>query len=87
MSYMFSYCIFLSDIPDISVWKIKKTNNLRGMFFMCNFVHLPDISKWKIDKRSQLCYIFTKDYITPEDSEKISKISEKFGIGKGYLNF
>ena len=34
-SYMFSGCISLISLPDISKWNIIKVENMRGIFFYC----------------------------------------------------
>ena len=49
MSYMFSNCIILSSLPDISVWDTSKVTDMNNMFNKCQALSsLPDISKWNI---------------------------------------
>ena len=39
MGDMFSWCISLKKLPDISKWDIKNVNNMRCMFYGCNLTY------------------------------------------------
>ena len=58
-SYMFSGCVSLISLPDISKWNIIKVENMRGIFFYCKSLsYLDDISGWKTDNITDLCGAF-----------------------------
>ena len=48
---MFSGCILLKNLPDISNWDTSNVVDMSKMF-MClkHIISFPDISKWKIQK-------------------------------------
>ena len=47
MKAMFSECISLTSLPDISNWNTKNVTNMSFMFSLCSSLKsLPDISKW-----------------------------------------
>ena len=47
MSYMFSLCKALEELPNISKWNTVNVTNMMRMFELCNSLKkLPDISKW-----------------------------------------
>ena len=47
MSYMFTNCISLSSLPDISKWNTNNVKDMSFMFYNCESLSsLPDISKW-----------------------------------------
>ena len=47
MSYMFSWCVQLSSLPDISIWNTNNVTDMSYMFYECiQLSSLPDISKW-----------------------------------------
>ena len=47
MKYLFSGCISLMSLPDISKWDTRKVTNMSYMFKNCSsLIKLPDISKW-----------------------------------------
>ena len=59
MSYMFSNCQYLTNLPDIPKWNISKVINLKFMFNCCkSLTQLPDISKWNISSVINLSYMF-----------------------------
>ena len=46
MSYMFSKCSSLTNLPDISKWNTNNVKNMSGIFYGCSSLsNLPDISK------------------------------------------
>ena len=58
-SYMFSGCLSLISLPDISKWDISNIKNIRGMFFYCSSLkYIDDISKWRTNKITDLCGVF-----------------------------
>ena len=47
ISFMFSECISLVSLPDLSKWDISNVRDMRKMFEQCNsLISLPDISRW-----------------------------------------
>ena len=47
MSYIFSECINLESLPDISKWDAKNVTNMSYMLYSCRLLNsIPDISKW-----------------------------------------
>ena len=51
MNEVFSYCIYLSSMPDISKCEINNVEDMVGLFFNCSSLSLiQDISKWKTNK-------------------------------------
>ena len=36
MSYMFSYCLLLSSLPDISKWNTNNVKDISHMFYGCD---------------------------------------------------
>ena len=58
-SYMFSGCVSLFSLPDISKWDLTKVKNIRGMFFYCpSLTYIDDISKWNTSNIQDLCGVF-----------------------------
>ena len=58
-SFMFSGCLSLSSLPNISKWNVKNIINMRYMFFFClSLKYLDDISKWKINNVKDMLGIF-----------------------------
>ena len=52
---MFSYCISLTNLPDISKWNTSKITNMNFLFFNCiSLSSIPNISKWNISKNNYL---------------------------------
>ena len=59
MSYMFSGCSSLSNLPDISKWNINKHANISFMFIGCSSLKsLPDLSKWDITYIRDISFLF-----------------------------
>ena len=51
MSYMFSGCVSLESLPDISKWNLTNIEDVSDMFSRCKSLKsFPDISKIKIKK-------------------------------------
>ena len=51
MSDIFSDCISLISLPDISKWDTKNVKQIDGIFAFCSKLSfLPDISKWDTSK-------------------------------------
>jgi len=51
MGYMFSGCLSLTSIPDISNWKVNKVNNMLKIFSNCpSLSFLPNLSNWDCKK-------------------------------------
>ena len=64
MSYMFSNCQYLTNLPDISKWNVSKVINLKFMFNSCkSLTQLPDISKWNISSVINLSYNKHQEYL------------------------
>ena len=60
MSYMFSGCSSLSNLPDISKWNTNKVTDMSYMFDGCSSLSkLPDISKWNTNKVTDMSSIFS----------------------------
>ena len=59
ISYMFSGCLSLISLPDISKMNLKNITNIRGIFFYCSSLsYIDDISKWEIKNIKDICGIF-----------------------------
>ena len=59
MSYMFSNCCTLIDLPDISEWDTSNVNNMKCMFYYCEGLsRLSNISKWDISKVTNTSHMF-----------------------------
>ena len=59
MSYMFSWCLSLSSLPDISKWNTSNVTNMSFMFYNCSILSsLPDISKWNTNNVIDMSYMF-----------------------------
>ena len=51
---MFSKCVVLKTLPDISKWDVNNMDNMSYMFENCSSLTLlPDISKWDVDVRKK----------------------------------
>ena len=60
MSYMFSGCTSLLNLPDISNWNTVNVTNMSYMFSNCqNLKYLPDISKWNTTNVTDLSHMFS----------------------------
>ena len=58
-SFMFSGCISIISLPDISNWDTKNVTNMKNMFFLCySLENISDISKWNTDKVIDMSYMF-----------------------------
>ena len=61
MSFMFSKCISLSSLPDISKWNTNNVKYINCMFYNCTSLSsLPDISKWNINNVNNMNSMFYK---------------------------
>ena len=61
LSYMFSNCLALSELPDISNFDTNYINNMEYMFNECsNLSSLPDISKWNTNNVTNMKAMFQK---------------------------
>ena len=59
MSYMFSNCCTLIDLPDISEWDTSNVNNMKCMFYYCEGLsRLSNISKWDTSKVTNTSHMF-----------------------------
>jgi len=58
ISYMFSGCLSLISLPDISNMNLNNIINIRGFFFCSSLSYTDDISKWKTRNIQDLCGIF-----------------------------
>ena len=87
MSYMFSNCVSLSSLPDISKWNTSKVTNMNHMFFSCKSLSLlPDISKWNTSKVTNMSYMFSNCVslsllpdISKWNTSNVTDISGMFG--------
>ena len=58
-SYMFSGCVSLASLPDISKWNTIKINSLKEIFFYCvSLTYIDDISKWNIENITDMSGLF-----------------------------
>ena len=58
-SYMFSGCLSLISLPNLSKVNLKNITNIRGIFFYCiSLSYIDDISEWDIKNIQDLCGIF-----------------------------
>ena len=72
MNSMFSGCILLKNLPDISNWDTSNVVDMSKMF-MClkHIISFPDISKWKIQKvttMEEMFYFCTNLIFLPDIS-------------------
>jgi len=59
VSFMFSNCISLISLPDISKWNTNNVKNMSYMFSNCkSLISLPDISKWNINNVTNMSFMF-----------------------------
>ena len=94
-SYMFSGCVSLISLPDISKWNIIKVENMRGIFFYCkSLTYLDDISGWKTDNIKDLCGAFDNcsslislPDISKWNTEKVENMSNLFYYSYIYFMF
>ena len=57
ISYMFSGCLSLISLPDISKMNLNNITNIIGIFFYCSSLsYIDDISKW--ETKNTIFYIF-----------------------------
>jgi len=71
MNSMFSGCILLKNLPDISNWDTSVVD--MSKMFMClkHIISFPDISKWKIQKvttMEEMFYFCTNLIFLPDIS-------------------
>ena len=94
MSYMFSNCCTLIDLPNISEWDTSSVTNMKGMFNNCEALSiLPDISKWDTSNVTDLSYMFNNcislsslPNISKWKTTKVSDMSNMFLDCKESLN-
>jgi len=61
ISYMFSGCLSLISLPNISKINSNYITNIRGMFFYCSsLIYIDDISRWETKNINDLIGIFQK---------------------------
>ena len=59
ISFMFSGCISLISLPDLSEWDISNVIDMRAMFELCiSLKSLPDISKWNTSNVTAMYHMF-----------------------------
>ena len=59
MSKMFSNCLSLISLPDISSWNTNNVTNMRCMFCDCkSLISLPNISGWNTINVTNMSYMF-----------------------------
>ena len=59
MSDMFSECLSLISLSDISKWNTSNVTNMSHMFYNCiSLVSLPDISKWNTSNVTNISHMF-----------------------------
>ena len=59
MEGIFSECVLLTTLPDISKWNLSGVENIKGMFYKCSSLKvLPDIWKWETKNVTFMNYIF-----------------------------
>ena len=60
MSYMFSGCSSLTNLPDISKWNTNNVINMSYMLSGCSSLsNLSDISKWNTNNVINMSYMFS----------------------------
>ena len=60
MSFIFSNCISLGFLPNISQWNTFNTKNMKALFKNCSSLPLlPDLSKWNTDNVNDLSELFS----------------------------
>ena len=60
ISYMFSNCSFLKELPDISKWKTSEIHKMLGVFKGCKSLkYLPDISGWDTGNVENMSFMFS----------------------------
>ena len=88
MSYMFSNCNKLKELPDISEWEPINVLNMNNMFENCiSLKKLPNIFKWKIDKLVNISNMIegcnalenVEDFSKWNKEQIVFKEGEKFG--------
>ena len=58
---MFSDCILLESLPDISKWNTSNVTNMNRMFKGCNsLISFPDISKWDTSNVNNMEHMFSE---------------------------
>ena len=59
MESLFSECISLSYLPDISKWRTDNISNMSYSFYYCSsLIFLPDISQWNTKNVKNINFIF-----------------------------
>ena len=94
MSYMFSNCSTLVNLPNISEWDTSSVTNMKKMFDNCEALSiLPDISKWDTSNVTDLSYMFNNcislsslPNISNWKTTKVSDMSNMFLDCKESLN-
>jgi len=91
MSEMFSNCISLLSLPDISCWNVSEVRDMSSMFFLClSLLYLPDISKWKVQyipyNFASGCYSLLYLPNIPFDMNKSTHYSIKYDIFDDCIN-
>ena len=82
MSYMFSKCPTLVDLPDISEWDTSSVTNMKYMFDSCEALSgLPDISKWDTTNVTDMSFMFnyciSLPYLPDISKWKTTNLSDK----------
>ena len=82
MSYMFSKCPTLVDLPDISEWNTSSVTNMKYMFDSCEALSgLPDISKWDTTNVTDMSFMFnyciSLPYLPDISKWKTTNLSDK----------
>ena len=61
MLNMFSYCLSLPSLPDISKWNTQEVTDMNNMFSNCkSLTSLPDISKWNTQNVTNMNSMFSE---------------------------
>ena len=58
MSKMFSNCLSLISLPDISSWNTNNVTDMSGLFFSTSLKSTPDISGWNTSNVTNMSYMF-----------------------------
>lgn len=59
LTEMFSNCLSLSSLPEISKWDTSKVVDMSGMFYNCiSLTNLNGISNWNIDNVQNISFMF-----------------------------
>ena len=84
MEHIFSNCLSLKNIPDISRWNTSKLTQMNNMFFNCKSLNsIPNISNWNMSK-VKIMIDYNKKFNSLEDNN-INLIRDYY-LGKYFFD-